>query len=43
MTVEQLRRQLAELRAKEAASRRAIIEAELALIIREWTRKVNGK
>lgn len=41
--VEQLRAQLAELRKAEKASRAAIINAELALIIREWTRKVNGK
>lgn len=43
MNIEQLREALHQLRQQGKASRQAIIEAELALIIREWTKKVNGK
>lgn len=40
--IEQLRQRLAELRRREKELSRAIVEAEIALILREWTRKVNG-
>lgn len=43
MNVEQLRQQLMALRAKARAEQQELITAEMALIIREWTRKVNGK
>lgn len=42
LTIEQLRQRLAELRRLEKELSRAIVEAEIALILREWTRKVNG-
>jgi hypothetical protein len=42
LTIEQLRQRLTELRRREKELSRAIVEAEIALILREWTRKVNG-
>ena len=42
MTIEQLRQRLTELRRREKELSRAIVEAEIALILRERTRKVNG-
>lgn len=42
LTIEQLRQRLTELRRREKELSRAIVEAEIALILRERTRKVNG-